>query len=174
MFKSTLHNIKEHVLQHNTYLTHGYSNVYMSDQGVHDGEQVVFPNDTLGDYFYMRLPSGANVTNNRAASISDCVSGLQARMNAILVAVVRNADADILLLNLASTLSQYGDISVTNVMWQAEEVIIQELRAIGVETMTAALARHDKNTTIVCIKFDYTAVVQQNGINCLPNPCECS
>lgn len=174
MLKETLKDIRTHILQHNAYFSNGYSNVYMSEHGVSEGETVVFPNDTLGDYFYMRIPNGANITNSRQASVSACVAGLDVKMSVILIAVVKAADADILSTNIASTLATFTGVSVTNIMWQQEEIILQELSKIGEGNVNAALARLTPGVTIVCVKFDYNTVVNPNGLNCLPNPCACS
>jgi hypothetical protein len=86
---------------------------------------------------------------------------------------VVNADADSLIENLINTLIWNG-VAATGAQWIKEEVIKQEMRAMGVKDLEAALKRVHGNYTIVSVNFEYRGTFAPTKLNCLENPCKCS
>lgn len=176
MLKSKLTALKDFILEHNTYLSKGYDNVYMDQKVglIHDGEPV-FPADNLGDYFYLRLPERMTFDYNGLYKASDCGNepGIAAQM--ILVACVRKASPDNLILNLASTLNKFkeAEIKITGALFESEAVLLQELAKMKDENVFAALQKLDKDYTIVSIGFTITASFDFIKLNCIVNPCSC-
>lgn len=173
MLKDRLTQMKDDILQYNTYFNNGFSDVYADEQGIREKEKVVFPADKLGDYFYIRLNNGARLTNTERDRMIDCTVAVGATMSGVLVACVKNANADMLVENLVNTLMWNGIIP-TGAMWQKEEVIKQEMKVMGAKDLEAALKRVHKDYTIVSVSFEYRGAVYPVRLDCMQNPCKCS
>lgn len=163
--------IKDTILQYNTYFNAGFDDAYQSENGVYQGEKILFPNDTLGDYFYIRPDNPVGISNDSA--ISSCYTAFALDASATLVAVVKSANSTMLVNNLMTSLA-YTGATVESATFQHEEIIRQELGAMSQEDLTAALANYHRSTTIVSIAFTYNLPLPLTKINCLPNPCECT
>lgn len=160
------------ILTYNAYFDNGYDNAYLSTKGVSSGETVLMPNDTLGDYFYIRQTS-VSIPSRRQDAISSCATPYMAMQNAVLVAVMRDGDAVQLLNNLVSTLS-WLKVSFATAQLQAETVITSEIGHLGKEVLDKTLATYDSSTAIISINFAYDLELKNytRSIDCLPKPCK--
>jgi hypothetical protein len=159
------------ILAYNPYFDRGFDNAYLSTKGVASGEDVLFPNDTLGDYFYIRQ-TGVTISSPKQLAISSCSTPYMAMQNAVLIAVMRDGDRVQLLNNLVSTLS-WLKVAFGAAQLQAETVITQEIGHMGADVLNAALARLD-NTAIISINFSYNLELSYytKSPDCLPKPCK--
>lgn len=169
MYNDKLIQIKDYILETNLYFDRGFSDVYLDEKrGIVHNNNVVFPMDTLGNYFYLRLPSVVRFTTRPQDKISDCLYGFSINAPVILVAVVKDADADKLMTNLLSTLASQS-VSIQSAIFESASVVLQELARTKTEIQDAALARIGKHT-IVSISF--TLDSQFIPSNCIVNPCK--
>lgn len=174
MLKSSIENIKTAILERNTYFQNGFCNVYQNeDKGiVISGDKPVFPAD-LGNYFYLRLPKNVSFTNGGNYAIADTIKGIGLNAEITLVACVKDADNDKLLTNLVNTLQALCDenISLTNAIYNSNEVIKQELAFMSKKSRDKALSNLPRNLSIVSVSFTYSTSFTFN--NCITNPCTC-
>lgn len=175
MLNSTIIQLKNFIKSKNTYFNEGIAEVYQdADAGLVDTNGVpVFPDDTRGNYFYFRLSDSLSFTQSNEAAISDCFPGFLASSNITLVAVVNNANPDILLNNLFSTIQLFGGAqrSITSAILRSQAVARQELSFMSADNLKAALQRIPQETTIVSINFTISNPVNLN--ECVNNPCVC-
>lgn len=172
MLQDKLNSIRDSILRYNTYFKEGYSSVYVDDKAIRsiDKQIAVFPNDTLGDYFYIRLADAAAFRFTPRA-LAECINGYDLNANLVLVAVVRNAHSGDLIHNLVSTFSQIGGTNVTSAIWIKEDVVKEEMKSMDKKEINAALSRLKPHDTIVSIKFGYNGTIGIIDLNCIPNPC---
>lgn len=174
MFKRSLENIGEFILKYNTYFDNVFTDVVQDETTgiIHNGE-AIFPNDTLGNYAYLRLPKNIRFDYSSAYAIAEGITTPGLLTDVILVACVRDADSDVLLNNLLNTISACNQtIRLTNAIWQPEVVITQELALIPKENIGAALQKLDMNYTIVGIGFTVTNNYSLLDLSCITNPCK--
>lgn len=172
MLNQELERIKELILQYNTYFSKGFANAFKDSKGVRQGETVVFPNDTLGDYFYFRYPNNYRITQTRDGSINDCTTITNVISQVICVACVRRANSDALIGNIISVLASSG-AKVTEAIGQKHVVIVQELQGMAKEDIEKASQNVSADYTIVCVKFDVQQTFYPVPLNCLQDPCVC-
>lgn len=180
MWQRQLNSIKEHILQYNPYLTQGFNHAWQDEQNgevyAQKGKEfvAVFPNDSLGDYFYLRTPQKVSFSESKEFVISDCYKGTGMIGQVVLVAMVRDADADGLLNNLINTVQLYDNetIALNSAVYQNEFVVIQELAKMSKEAMEAALARIKPNMTMVSITFTIKAPFRYRKLSCMTKPCK--
>lgn len=177
MIASKLSQIAAEILRLNPYFDAGYSNVLATEEGhvitdEKNNQRPVFPNDTLGDYFYLRMPRawGFDYSNY----IAEGVSGVNITGVVVLVAYVLNADPDKLAANLVNTLRVIGERLKGTIQLQAataiaDEVIAQELADLSEDQIEAALARRGENITLCSVTFTYTQMFPLS--TCFDNPC---
>lgn len=174
MLKAAVTNIKEFILEKNTYFNNGYSDVYQNEEVglVLSGNNPVFPAD-LGNYFYLRLHTNVTFSNGGVNSIADSIKGVGLNVNIVLVAIVKEAKHDILLQNLVNTIQAYcgEDISFNGATYNSDEVIRQELSFMTQDARDKAMANLPDNLAIVSLSFTYSAPFTFN--NCIYNPCTC-
>lgn len=173
MIQPALIALKNYILTANPYFNTGFDDVYMDEtKGVVGNDLPVFPNDKIGDYFYLRLPSQVRFNYTAASAISDCANTPNIEAELMLVACVRKADASILMTNLTNTISMYNDSArFTNARYRSEDVVLQELGRMKKENTEAALARLG-NHTIVSLSFVLS--VPFTLTKCITDPCSCS
>lgn len=177
MLKTKLTAIKNYILEHNTYFAHGYDNAWLDEVngGVSLGEKVLFPNDTLGSYFYLRLPNQVRFDYVVSSRIDDCSNTPNVTGDVVLVASVKKGNADTVITNLLNTISSYnGLVQFGSAVFQSEVVVQQELRGLSKESIRAALARIGNNT-IVSLTFRLSSEFRLRKVtaNCIIDPCSC-
>lgn len=184
MIATQLPALVSRILALNPYFDAGYGDVFTDERlgymfrNPKDGSPTpVFPNDTLGDYFYLRMPQTWSFSNSPGDLIADGISYATLSGTVFLVAYVKNADADKLALNLITTLRQQGcagqgaAISLLSASAQRDIVLLQELSGLSEEAQEIALQRLGEGITLVSVSFTYTAPLPFN--TCITDPCKC-
>lgn len=179
MIASKLAQIGAEIQRLNPYFDAAYNNVVASDIGYvmfdPKGQAMpVFPNDTLGDYFYLRMPR--NWQFSEGDYIAEGISGTTINAQIVLVAYMMNADADKLASNLINTVRTIGErvrgtIQLVSATAVDEEVLAQELADLGDDAYNAARARLGQNITLCSVTFNYSQLFPYS--NCFDNPCKC-
>lgn len=142
---------------------------------IHDGQQVIFPSDEFGNYFYIRLNKEVRFDNSQEYKIADLRQSVGVVYNCILVACCRNVDMDILLQNLLSTLGNYQtqNIKLDKLLYISDDVLLQELAKMkGKENIDAALQKLPDDMDICCIHFTFIVPYVFQSMRCIENPCE--
>lgn len=174
MFQDKLDDMAAFIMEHNTYFDEAYSHVWMDEKrGFIADDKIVFPNDTLGSYFYLRLVKDVQFEYNNIYRFSQCVDGIGAKTPVILVAVVKGGDSTKVLRNMVNTLRNYKDVRIRSGIYQSEYVILQELSRVSEETQLVALQRLPKGSAIVSLTLDITQRVDDYKLNCIVDPCKC-
>lgn len=174
MYNSELEAIKDRILEYNTYFDQGYSDVYQDPvKGIVHNDLPVFPSDSLGNYFYLRLPDSVRFTPSADSRINDCDTPLNMNAVVLLVACVKDADPDRLMSNLLITLQKTDNVTVTAGVFDSARVVLNELARVSEATQKTALARLD-DITIVSLSFSLDKIFQPQKLSCITNPCrEC-
>lgn len=170
MLKDSIISLKDFILDNNSYFSSGYGPVFFNDKGILE----VFPNDKLGDYFYIRHAAKATVDSTAAMKISDCATPMGVRSECFLIACVREADNDRLINNLVHTIQGSGrNAVVTGLTYEREAVVLQEMPKHPKEDREKAL-QNLSNWTIVSVQFNLTVRVKpvKNLAECIENPCK--
>lgn len=174
--------LRDFILDHNRYYTTGYADAYLDPikgeifARLPSGDLIsLMPNDTLGDYFYIRINESMSFV--RGPVISDCGNnGYLAKLSCTLVSVIKSADAADTLFNLASTLQQAetGTIELTGCNWRTQGVIFNECKAFGDKNEAAieALTRVT-DECIVSVSFNYITPFPLISLDCIEKPCKC-
>lgn len=153
--------IKDFILSKNTYFKHGYVDVVkdVATGILRDGARI-FPNDTLGNYFYIRNTKEYDVSYN---------NDIKLRSELVLVAVMSEGDCDILATNLIQTLNDLschmgGIVVLGKIITDAATVISNEID----DKKTAEAAMNRMGNTIISINFEYNYTFTKQ---CIKNPC---
>lgn len=146
MTRSDLTAFMKHILDNNDYFAAGYANVYRDEQGrVLSGETLLMPNDTLGNYFYLRHDGDGRLTAKVSERAADCGPARVAFDDTItmqIIAVVKDADEFIVRNNLINTCMTYGvSVIPTSFNLSREQIVAAELRGMPATGIQAALAR---------------------------------
>jgi hypothetical protein len=171
VYQSVLNSLRDTILEYNPYLAKGYADVVKDETLgiIHSTGDVIFPNDTDGDYFYIRT-NGVQFTQAPEYKADDCSGSLGIQMNCVLVAIMGNANPDSLLKNMVSSLRLFNnDMVFSNAIFTSAGVIVQELNA---DVRAQALKRLS-GKTIVSIVFSMTEMVMTLKAECIENPCTC-
>lgn len=176
MLQQKLTKLRDFILQYNTYFGRGYDNVVKDNSTgqINYGNDIVFPADELGNYFYLRLPNNLQPDYN-FPSIADSHLSIGVKYDVILVAIVSGADGSILLENMLTTLGRYQDepLRMTKAIYQSDVVISQELAKIGTDNIRAALQKFTESETGICsVHFQFTIPFIFQRLNCIQNPCK--
>jgi hypothetical protein len=176
MIQSTLTGLKDYILSTNTYFGKGFDDVYMDETtGIVANGGAIFPNDTLGDYFYLRLPNQSRFDYAAINRVTDCSNTPGVVSDITLVACVRKASADRLMTNLLNTISSYNDdVRFVTCQYRSEDVVLRELGRLKKENIEAALQRLG-NHTIVSVNFSLSVSFQLRKVSsgCILDPCKC-
>lgn len=178
MLKEKLYNLKEHILKYNPYFNNAFDyTVQDENTGIIHDSIPVFPADNLGDYFYLRITNNVRFDNQSIYNTATTISGVGLVPTIILVACVRDADADKLLNNLVNTLraeSCGARIGLVSMLFNGRDVILQELaRMKEKENIEAALQRLPSGMTLVSITFTYSFNYTFQKLKCFDPPCNC-
>lgn len=175
MISTKLDELGAAIAAKNTYFDNHFSDVVFDETTgyILSDQTPAFPNDTLGNYFYLRSPRNWGF---QSVPIADGVVGTNVSGQVILVAYMRDADPDKLAANLINTirgLSCSGhDVALLSATAQAETVILQELANLSAENQETALQRIGENVTLVSVTFTYNTDYPYS--TCIVNPClEC-
>lgn len=173
MLKSTVERLRKYILSTNSYFAEGIGNVYLdSENGIANEKGIVFPDDTRGNYFYLRLPDNVTFANGSEFGVTECLPGLGLNAQIILVAVVKDADEDKLLQNLVNTVQSFETYNKTfqTAIYKKEVVVRQELSWMTAENLSAVLQRVPESS-IVSLTFTLIDSFVYN--DCILNPCSC-
>jgi hypothetical protein len=169
--------IKERLLQYQPYFSAGYINAYIEPITgiIHVGEEVLFPNDSLGDYFYLRVPDSGRFIVNNTLKISDCSGdGYQITMPVYLVACVRNADPDKLISNIINVIRTIEGVRLADFIVNSESVVVREMSKVkDRNSLMTSLKNLCDSYTIVSVGFAINSTLDTyTKPDCLPNPCK--
>jgi len=174
MLKQVLADLKDFILTYNPYFDTAFSYVEMDDEtGIVHDEQPVFPSETFGNYFYLRFTN--QLTPDYANPIADNSLSLGIRANVFIVACMRDADADLLVGNILSTVGRYEPINTVfgQILYHSEDVLKQELAKMkDKENITAALQRLPQDMTIVSVQVTINFPYSLLKLNCITKPCK--
>lgn len=176
MIRESLEQIRDSILAANTYFAKGFTDVVMDEAtGIVHNNIPVFPADTFGDYFYLRLPDSFSGISGDAMKIQDCTGSVGISVNPFLIAVVRGADNLKLIDNLIYTLKSFGDdVRVQSIVINSEAVINQELAKMKKQNREKALQNFDSSESVaVSVRFSYTVFYGDKSGVCIENPCKC-
>lgn len=175
MYQQRLSSLRDYILQQNPYLNDGYLNAIMTDDGVlvpANGELFnVFPNDTLGDYFYIRDTKSVNFVPDPNGAFDDCTRSFRRNGQHIIMVSVRDADPDLLSENVLTSLSGFSpdEIVLNSIISENTQVVMQELGESQKQEIEKSLANLS-NQTLVAITF--TLSVPFVPVKCITNPCK--
>jgi len=174
MTTDALKKLKEFILQYNQYFVDAFHNVSMNPKGfIMCGDVPVFPDDGLGNYFYLRVPNAVQFDYSKEYIVAEGINPIGIKIPLVLVACVVNAKPERLLENLITTLQQYlpEDIKFLSATDQKEIVIGQELAKCAKADIEAARQKVDPSYSIVSISFTFTVPYQVKELNCIQSPC---
>lgn len=174
MIKETIEAVRDHILNVNTYFMKGIGGVTINEAGYVVGNAIIFPNDTFGDYFYLRQATKSTFDTNTYDRVSDCSNAESLRTDIFIVACVKDADPDKLIDNLIWTMQKFADSKAISIITDTDAVIAQELAKASKVNKAAAQARVG-DYTIVCLQVNVgTRVLPVTSLkNCIQNPCSC-
>ena len=174
MIDTHLAQIAAFIKEHNPYFDTVFPSVERSDVLgiVHDGNQIIFPMDTFGDYCYIRIPSKFNVTYSDATNNAGRSVGVSVPL--VVVAIMSDADPYHLMLNLMSTIGRMCDYEkkFTSFTIHSEDVIVQELSECEQPVIDKALQNFAQGMAAVSISFVLTYTQPFTQLNCITKPCK--
>jgi hypothetical protein len=179
MLHQDFEQLKDFILARNNYFNKGYANAFKDTatnavcikQG--GDMQVLLPNDTLGNYCYLRsdqqlkyeaqFVERATDNNAQRLTFTDTVT-------VYLVAIVKDADPHLLLQNLRNTVMMYTALNVVPVAgnYNREQVVAEELSRMKHEDVSAALQRLKDETIIKLTLSVSKSFIPSNCITPLP------
>lgn len=171
---------KDYILAQNTYISKGFAVAFkdtVSKQVLcHSGTDFVqvMPNDTLGNYFYIRYVKGIEFTadyNSRIADNQKLNLSYLDKMPVVLVFVVKDADPYALLDNIRVTCAGFSNFKVipTGAVTIPEIVIQDEMSGADKGDIQAALQRAGGYTII---SVSATITKQYYPTKCISDPCK--
>ena len=173
MIAHTLKEIAEHIdSKTGLFDTYFFDVILDEETGYIYKDIPVFPNDTLGDYFYLRLNKGWRFSppSNGYGAVSDDIAGLIVAGNVTLVAVVIDADENLLLSNIINALREIRGVQVSEANTQIESVLSQELKGLSKESKLKALQNFNERNSLISISFSYSKVFPYDS--CQNKPCK--
>lgn len=170
MIRQLMDEIGAMIAQYNPYFDKYFTGVELNEETglVNNGEQVLFPTDINGNYFYIRVPSKLGAVYTSTQSIHT----LDLSVSLVVVACMRDADPYELYWNIVSTIGRgcsYGK-RFTDFLVHNEDVIMQELAHWKDEDIAAALQR-SADFTLVSVNFTLTYTQPFLQLNCIEKPC---
>lgn len=174
--------LRDYILAQNTYFDNGYyyavKDVENKQVMALDGNKIVtvFPNDRLGNYFYLRSDGEVKHNIREGERIRDCGAQRIAFLDTetvYLVASVINADALTLVNNLRITALAYNGLQVipASSNYNREIVVFGELTGVEKEDISAALQRLKKETIVRLTLSVNKKYIASNCIEPVCNPC---
>jgi hypothetical protein len=177
MLPQYLEKLKEFILSKNHIFHKGFANAYRDElrnvvYARTEQELItVLPNDSLGNYFYLRHEDTIQHEALQAERLADSGIGRLSFLDTVtiqLVAIADKACAYTMVENLRNTLMMYEGMNAqpTSSLVETSKVIMAELP--GNEQQLAILQRL-KNETIVRITIKATTLFTPS--ECINNPC---
>lgn len=167
------------ILEKNKYFSNGYHSAYR-DKGKILGKKgkdsvLLFPLDTKGNYFYLRIDGEISASENVNGRAMNCGPGrtmYEDTATVYLVAIAKNADPLALINNLRNTALTFTEMNVSPNSFQInrEEVTKAEMAGSSKEDIDKALANL-KTETIVRLRMNVT--LNYTAKNCITDPCTC-
>lgn len=174
MIQNILIQLQQYILLYNKYFSDSYVDVSMQALTgyIMSGQLPVFPNDTLGNYFYIRTPNYTKFSYDKTNIQQEGINPIGIEIPCVLIACVRSADPNILLENLITTISAYlpDNIKLINCTTQQDIVIAQEMAKMPVSEQTATMAKVDLDYAMVSISFVITSPYRIKHLNCIKSP----
>jgi len=175
MIKPYLDEIGTLIAKYNNYFNTYFTNVEQSEQlgYIHNNNEVVFPNDTYGNYFYLRIPSKLSVVYDANFNNGNWNS-LGISTNVTCVAFVKDADPQKLALNIMSTIGRACNYQkkFTTILIHNEDVVSTELANCSDDVIMKAVQCVADDITLISITFTLTIAQDLLQLNCLTNPCK--
>lgn len=182
MTPQDLENLKDYILEKNIYFQVGYANAFKNKNIGSDSNGIIFsrqksgdllavsPQDTFGNYFYMRNEEGFQRVPT--TPIAGTKQMFKDTMKIWFVAFLREGDPMIVVDNITNTLGMYDGCN-TNTQglsynWNREQIIIDELSGIKDDDIAAALQRLG-GFTVVRLNFSIYKLSTVN--NCIKPIC---
>ncbi len=180
MITSDLIALRDFILTNNTYFDNGYYSAIKDVENKRvqavNGNQIVtvFPNDRLGNYFYLRSEGETKFNVRDGERLRDCGAQRITFLDVetiYLVASVKDADALALVNNLRITALSYSSLNVipTSANYHRELVVFTELQGVEKEDVSATLQRL-KSETIVRLALQVNS--KYVASNCVVDPCK--
>jgi len=160
--------LKDYILAQNPYFQKGFANAFKVRNVGSDSNSKVFsrdksgdlvvvsPQDTFGNYFYLKNETG--ITYRAAYAITGTDTVYEETINIAFVAFLKEGDNMKVANNIKNTLMMYNKCSVraipVNVVWNREQIIIEELAGISDDDIAAALQRLG-SWTVVKLNFQF-------------------
>jgi len=172
-------NLRDYILQHNTYFNQGFSNCYQDDltgyilQGESDEKFAVGIDDRFGNYFYIRTETDIRYTERRP-QLSDTSRSLDETTKCYLVAVVDNARPKELVTSLLNTLLNYGENKTRPVraIYIREAAVQKELSKIDDKDAIIGVLQNLRDLQVVIVEFDFITQFTPVPFTCIPSPCK--
>lgn len=181
MTTSKLISFKDFILSKNTYFDSGYAVAFKDAESkriiVRNGTDFipVMPNDTLGNYFYIRYNGSLAFNEAFGERMADCGPSRTTyndRQPINIVAIVKDADEYTLLNNLRNTCAVFTVFTPTptGAILVPEQVIQDEMSGAAQADIAAALQRIGSRTIV-----SLTVNIQDNYTpnKCINDPCKC-
>lgn len=178
MIKSELIELRDHIAGLNPYFDNGFDYcVKDSNAGAilaftEKGKKFIFPEDRLGNYFFLLVDDTIKFSNTQ--NLSDTGIGKRNQIDNIpysLVAIVNDADEIKLLANLRNTISSFksrATIVANSANIIRESVVLSLMRGFQKEEILNALTGLKKQT-IIELKMTLTLPFIPN--NCITDVC---
>lgn len=179
MLPEKLEALKDLVLRENPVFQNGYANAYRDElrnaiyKRLGNGMQILLPNDSIGNYFYLRHEDAIQHEPMPAERLADSGSQRLTFLDTAtvqLVAIVRGACEYVMAENLRNTLMMYQEMNAqpTATIVDRSKAILSELPQLKPDAQLALLQRLS-DQTIVRITFKASSIYVPS--NCINNPC---
>lgn len=160
MTTKDLENLRDFILAKNTYFQVGFANAFKvrslgsANNGLifsraKSGDLIaVSPQDTFGNYFYMRNDEG--IIRVPTTPIAGTKQMFKDTIKINLVAILKQGDPMAVMDNITNTLGMYKDCTTNatglSYNWNREQIIVDELSGVKDDDIAAALQRLGEHT----------------------------
>lgn len=172
--------LKDYLLEENPYFDTGFANAFKIRSGEKAGWILakkgndliaVAPQDTYGNYFYLRNDEG--ITLSPTVAVSPKYPAYTETIRMWVVCMLKQADAMLVANNIVNSISIYNSCTSTlraqNINWNREQIIADELSGLKQEDIAAVMQRLS-DWVIVRVQFNYSTI--RNVSKCIVSPCE--
>lgn len=179
MYYDRLLDLTEFIKLHNPFFANGFSGAWQDAETGQvwapstAGRRPVFPEDQLGNMFYLRVARPLRFEESELYPMADCqITGTDVTIEVVLVATVRDADPIMLIERLTNTIALFdaSAIKLNGAAVVREDVVLAELSRADEKAKEAALQRL-RNQAIISITFTFRTPVGFKTLDCLPPIC---